>query len=449
MSRVKNLIQKYSQEAVTNALAVKDPSKTGKYLEWIIREQSALKEVMNSDVANKTITDAIEFFHANQPRMARKDICAYTLPELNSERFALGKSKRSVKKEARNNTEKVYENDDWLVLYITDRAAIMQYGSGTKWCLTSKKEDTFEEYVADGARFYVALNKRDVEDKYCIAFLNAEYETRITPLYAFGQVYNSKDKEIKDSSFLAKVGNDRKLTDAILLHAIHSEMPFLQKCDQKMVSLHEMADWLVDQHVITISHVLRYAAFQRVIYPSKNTEPDELISKVARLAITVHDNRIGFLDPPRRLLFSDSMAGAINKELSKRGKNQIPYHIAYQMPVKFLLPFIEAPDARVREDCAIRLGKKSEFKRHLSQFLADPERKVVEAALLNASKQQVKQAVANKVPHARYIRSKSPGFWWAKKAKKTKKPKDAPPTNAMVLSLKKELKQLKKQLHQK
>ncbi len=132
MSRIKNLITQYSEEAVQNALKIPDPSKTGKYLEWILKQQTAKHD-------SEKIADCISFFHTNRDRLTHKDIFAYkSLSELLAEIEKVGQSHRSIKKQAKENTDKVYESDSVLVVFPRDKTGMNQYGSGTRWCLTSK-----------------------------------------------------------------------------------------------------------------------------------------------------------------------------------------------------------------------------------------------------------------------------------------------------------------------
>ena len=75
-------------------------------------------------------------------------------------------------------SEKLYEDDDWLVLKITSYPAAQKYGSGTKWCITGRYaghedrgETYFNNYIKDNnldGGYYFYINKKNSTKKYCV-----------------------------------------------------------------------------------------------------------------------------------------------------------------------------------------------------------------------------------------------------------------------------------------
>jgi hypothetical protein len=67
---------------------------------------------------------------------------------------------RSFEKEMENQVIKEHEDDNWLIVRPLTFAASIKYGSGTKWCTTSKKEKSyFESYWRRGSLIYY-INKK-------------------------------------------------------------------------------------------------------------------------------------------------------------------------------------------------------------------------------------------------------------------------------------------------
>jgi hypothetical protein len=452
MSRVKNLVERYSSEVVKQALAVKDPSRNGKYLEWIIKAQETTTLALSRAGCNDAIAGVVEFFHTNQNRMARKDIYAYTLSELTAEIDALGKSKHSIKKEAKDNTEKVYEDDNWLAMYIPERAGMMQYGRETKWCVTSKGETYFEDYVVEGARFYVVISKKNPADKYCIFFEAGD--DNLTPLAACGQVWNALNTELSHKAVTkawdcGPSGKGRALTDTIMIHVIHTHTPMLQKYNMGVIEIEELIVWLVNQHPLTISYAFQnFKSLERVMY-SKREKNVVLCKKVANLIVgycshPAAEDWAGFDDKDYKKIsfkeFSPLVAQLVVKELTERKINPIPWTLAFNFPAEYLPPFLLSTNPKVRRHCAWKICKSSRLKNeYIPRFLADKDKEIVLAALSKATRSQKMKAVADKVQHATFIRYHCPKDWWAKKAKKAKKPNKQSGTQKQLTALRKEV----------
>lgn len=425
MSRVKDLVGRYSSEAVKHALEIKDPSSTAKYLEWIINAQALCPEFKPTDIEN-----TIKFFHANQSRMANKDIYTYTLPNLMAEIESLGKSKHSTKKEARDNAEKVYEDENWLALYIPEREAMMQYGRGTKWCITSLTSDYFEEYVSSGARFYVVLDKAGT-DKYCVSFgING---SGISPLNLQGEVWMASNKKSSDDALMKRVGSD--LTNAVLLHAISTPKPVLQSFKKKEITTECFIDWLMTQSPLTVGFALGDGLSYYIYKNTKKNINNELYAKLAKLIvryvldpISIKEHNISFRE------FHPKLAELVVRELTEKKPNPIPWTLAYNLPAKYLVPFIQAPNPRVRIHCVKKIGASD----CIQTLLADTNLDVVNEAFKKATRAQKMVAIKSEVRHAKAIRAQCPKTWWLKKAKK--KPQDKATNNQQ---LQKEIQALK------
>ena len=87
-------------------------------------------------------------------------------------------SESERKKEAKKGAKKLYEDSDWLVYKITTYPAAVEYGKGTKWCITGRYpghegrgEEYFNNYIDDhdlDGGYYFYLNKKDPSEKFCV-----------------------------------------------------------------------------------------------------------------------------------------------------------------------------------------------------------------------------------------------------------------------------------------
>lgn len=89
-------------------------------------------------------------------------------------------SETERRKEAKKGAKKLYEDSNWIVYRITTPEAAIQYGKGTKWCISgthpkypgvSGAEFWYDHYIKsneyDGG-FYFYISKKDSKEKYCV-----------------------------------------------------------------------------------------------------------------------------------------------------------------------------------------------------------------------------------------------------------------------------------------
>jgi len=92
-----------------------------------------------------------------------KDINQYTNPAFLEELMDVvdnRKTKSEIEKELKNQSEKLYEDDDVLVVKPNTYAASCYYGANTKWCTTTKDSSHyFRQYLEKGSLYYF-LNKK-------------------------------------------------------------------------------------------------------------------------------------------------------------------------------------------------------------------------------------------------------------------------------------------------
>lgn len=203
IDKYKNLYRVDNFEQLLSDFIDSDPSVTKKYSEWMINQfknlmdfhsfsnmvtamdfisdQVKIFDTLNTSISEndlKSFKEAIEnykksgikYFDEGQLQrltISPKDINSYpdiyTLQIMSktiNERKEIEKEKIEAKKES----EKLFENNRYLIITPYSHKASCYYGAGTKWC-TTKKEDTshFERYMSDGRLIYI-IDKKSSSD---------------------------------------------------------------------------------------------------------------------------------------------------------------------------------------------------------------------------------------------------------------------------------------------
>ena len=158
--------------SIIDLLAKVDPTKTNKYLGFMIKmmkdnfnystgeDDEMIGNIINCLFGSDNMVTLNEFeAHCLANRIKKNDISKYTsFYELKVE---VTKANEIVKlKELEKQTKKVFENDDWLVLIPLSYEAAEKYGSGTKWCITQNYH--WQKYITEYKIIYI-LNKNNNE----------------------------------------------------------------------------------------------------------------------------------------------------------------------------------------------------------------------------------------------------------------------------------------------
>jgi hypothetical protein len=139
-------------------LSEEDPSKKGKYLEWCVKQLKMKAKI-------EDMIPTIQAFHDNQQRLQKRDINQYkSLKELEDAIKDLPESKTKEKARVKSEgAKKLWENDTHALFRIETRDACVQYGKGTKWCITMKAHNYWESYKSGNNVFYFLIDKRQTE----------------------------------------------------------------------------------------------------------------------------------------------------------------------------------------------------------------------------------------------------------------------------------------------
>lgn len=148
--------------------------KMGKYGKWLLNQYRQ----GNLDMNNLSkVRNTIDFFNRYNRQLEVKDINQYKNIDqvydnvknyMEDPSQATSKSDE-VRKIKEMGAEKVYEDNDWLIIVPKTQEAAIYYGKGTKWCTASTSGyNYFERYNNEG-RLYININK-NTGDKYQFHF---------------------------------------------------------------------------------------------------------------------------------------------------------------------------------------------------------------------------------------------------------------------------------------
>lgn len=148
--------------------------KMGKYGKWLLNQYRQGHLDMNN---LSKVRNTIDFFNRYNRQLEVKDINQYkNIDQVydNVKNFMEDPSQATsksdeVRKIKEMGAEKVYEDNDWLIIVPKTREAAIYYGKGTKWCTASTDSyNYFERYNNEG-RLYININK-NTGDKYQFHF---------------------------------------------------------------------------------------------------------------------------------------------------------------------------------------------------------------------------------------------------------------------------------------
>jgi len=175
MARIKDLKTQNPSYTidVIEVLSSMDPSKSNKYLPFMIKCTADWVEWINNELKNETFKEMFEVIKdfedlSERNLLENKDIYSYESNQdiIEAVKFAKEKVTRSEVK--KKETEVLFEDDRWLIVYpLTTRSSNL-YGKGTKWCVSSEDNNYgkyYKQYTENGCLVFV-IDKSVKESEY-------------------------------------------------------------------------------------------------------------------------------------------------------------------------------------------------------------------------------------------------------------------------------------------
>jgi len=200
-NRVDDVKKKYPEvdPAIIDYFVKEDPSGNNKYLDWLVKAmtheptiqsvEDILDEVMQFNTPQEFLMTLVKKFHDLLPYMVyvedgkkvgTTDLYQYKFTDsemINYLGFDLAQAKerkeeKEKQKDAKKNSDKIYEDGNWLVVRPKSWQASCVYGAGTKWCTTSKESDSHFKRETDRnfLVYVINKNKNSNDNEYKVAW---------------------------------------------------------------------------------------------------------------------------------------------------------------------------------------------------------------------------------------------------------------------------------------
>jgi hypothetical protein len=153
----KKYSDKYDEEDLDFILGISDLQDFNhKYTDWVLKH---ILEYADVDIMAETAVDLVKDFDKYQKNLQKKDINQYlSFEEL--EKALEPYKEKEKEKELESQTEKIFEDENFLVLVPKTQEASCKYGSGTKWCVTQPSGGHFERYTRGKQGLYFIIRKK-------------------------------------------------------------------------------------------------------------------------------------------------------------------------------------------------------------------------------------------------------------------------------------------------
>lgn len=150
--KLQDLINQYDDVHATEIEDIydKDPTKSKKYFKWIFETWFKNSNKIEYD----DLIGMVLYFDKNPNKFEKKDLYQYTFDEfLTAYNEAILKmSKREI---ISSGVEKLYEDDKYVLIRPKTMEASCKYGANTKWCISSRSNNYFDNYNEQNLFFFI------------------------------------------------------------------------------------------------------------------------------------------------------------------------------------------------------------------------------------------------------------------------------------------------------
>jgi len=193
-------------------LSTFDPSKTGKYVPYMLKLIEAYIADVKQDYLTTTFNDVkelIQDFHdlAERNQIENKDIYSYESFEQLETIVKEGKSKITESQIKERETKILHEDDNYIVIRPLSIRSSRLYGSTTKWCTASDRDDYaqhFRNYAGNGILVYF-INKKENPKENLHAKLAFHNETNFKDSHNIS-IWDVEDKKLDSGAVFGLAG---------------------------------------------------------------------------------------------------------------------------------------------------------------------------------------------------------------------------------------------------
>ena len=272
MSKVDELRQQYpSISKITfDKFVIGDKTPTKKYLEYFLK-MWFYKNETGCPKSTKQLIDLVNKFDEYLPYIEIKDIHArfylnYTTLNSIVERAEQIKEEKTFIKE--DHVIIYNETETYILLKPKTHRGSLRYGAGTKWCTSSKKDETtFNGYVNRGLLIYVIRKDNLNDPNYNKIALNLEYSE--TPYNSIIDIFTASDIRVSTDHLAAKGWTYDEIRDVFFCFM---EIFRYQK-------LYKVVNGEINQFLASISN-LDFNKFVENLSKLENTLDDSYISNI-------------------------------------------------------------------------------------------------------------------------------------------------------------------------
>ena len=196
-SRIEEAKEKYNPRLV-DIVSNMDPSGNQKYLNWTLKQH---KKYPNYDIIY--ITGLVKDFHKNINNIENKDINNYSLFDLEAIINGIRNSKKP--KFDKKSVDKIYEDNNFLLIQPKTKDAAIKYGKETKWCISGLEDNKFDEYHEKGL-IYIIFDKwrqKQADGKSSKFAIFCNFDT----LDGF-RIYDNQDKFLETEDLVYYIGQE-------------------------------------------------------------------------------------------------------------------------------------------------------------------------------------------------------------------------------------------------
>jgi hypothetical protein len=282
----KGLADKENQEkdlSTYNIIVRLDPTfienteNLGQYTKWIFRKDN-LAWILNNIKTRRgedlyKIKESLTLFEkakrTNNLPIDKKDINKFNIDTLFNLTFELQnqnlQSNTEKEKEIKEGAEKVFENNEWVIIVPDTEEAACYYGKGTKWCTAGNSHNQFDYYNRQGT-LYILINKQDPSEKFQFHFESSQFMDVMDRQIEISDFFN-ENSEVYDF-FLNEIDNLEFTMCEKALENGNTESfddfytkNFTDYQKRKLISAAFEGDYNSDSYY-TVSHALNYINYE-------------------------------------------------------------------------------------------------------------------------------------------------------------------------------------------